>query len=157
MKAVLQRVSAAAVSVEGDLGGAIEKGLLILLGIHKNDEEADALYLAQKIVQLRIFGDDSGKMNRSLLDIGGAVLVISQFTLYGNTRKGRRPSFVEAAHPDRAIPLYEFFLERLGEYDILVKKGVFGANMSVSLCNEGPVTIILNSEDRHQSRRQQSS
>ncbi|HQV34567.1 MAG TPA: D-aminoacyl-tRNA deacylase [Calditrichia bacterium] len=157
MKAVIQRVSQAAVTVEGAVVGSIGKGLMILLGVHARDERPDADYLAEKIVHLRIFEDEDGKMNRSLLDCGGEVLAISQFTLYANTRKGRRPSFIEAAPPAMAEELYRYFMEALQKKAVSVKKGVFGANMSVSLVNEGPVTIILDSEDRQQPRRQASS
>ncbi len=154
MRAVIQRVTEASVTVDGQVVGAIDRGLVILLGIRDGDEPADADYLAEKIVHLRIFNDDDGKMNRSLLDVQGSVLAISQFTLYANTRKGRRPSFVEAAPPERAEPLYEYFMEQLRQRGVRVEKGVFGASMLVKIFNDGPVTIIIDSDDRLKPRRQ---
>lgn len=153
MKAVIQRVSRARVVVEGHENGAIERGLLVLLGVGRADAREDADYLVDKIVNLRIFEDDAGKMNRSLIDVGGGLLVISQFTLYGNTRKGRRPSFIEAAPPEEADALYRYFLERARAMAIPVGEGVFGAEMAVELVNQGPVTILLDSADRHAPRR----
>lgn len=153
MKAVIQRVSEASVRVEGDVVGKIGPGLVILLGVSVEDSEDDVAYLAEKIPNLRIFNDDQGKMNRSLLEIGGQVLAISQFTLYGNTRKGRRPSFIEAALPEKAEPLYEMLMARWREEGIVVEQGVFGAEMLVSIHNDGPVTIILESKDRLLPRR----
>ncbi len=154
MRAVIQRVTEASVTVDGQVVGTIDRGLVILLGIRDGDELADADYLAEKIVHLRIFNDDDGKMNRSLLDVQGSVLAISQFTLYANTRKGRRPSFVEAAPPERAEPLYEYFMEQLRQRGVRVEKGVFGASMLVKIFNDGPVTIIIDSDDRLKPRRQ---
>lgn len=153
MRAVIQRVSEGSVSVDGKIIGEINQGLVILLGVTHDDTREDADYLSEKIVNLRIFNDDAGKMNRSLLDINGAVLAISQFTLYGNTRKGRRPSFVEAAPPDIADPLYEYFMANTREKGVVVEKGQFGAMMQVKIFNDGPVTILLDSQERHQPRR----
>ena len=144
MRAVIQRVSKASVMVDGAAVGAVDQGLLILLGLTEGDDESHAAWLAQKIAGLRIFEDGDGKMNRSLLDVGGGALVISQFTLYGDCRKGRRPSFVHAAHPDLAAPLYERFVALLSESGVArVETGIFGAAMQVALVNDGPVTLIL--------------
>ena len=148
MKVVIQRVSRGSVSINGKTVGKVGKGYVILLGIAKSDGEADIDYLVEKIVHLRIFEDEQGKMNLSLLDVGGSVLVVSQFTLYANTRKGRRPSFIQAAPPEIAIPLYEKFIEKMRRFAIDVQTGEFGAMMSVDICNEGPVTIIIDSEER---------
>lgn len=145
MRALLQRVSRASVTVEGQVVGKIEAGLVVLLGIGQEDAAAQARLLADKIVQLRIFEDDAGKMNRSVLDTGGEILVVSQFTLYADTRKGRRPSFIGAAPPTLAIPLYEHFKEIVAGYGVHVASGVFGAAMQVELLNNGPVTIWLDS------------
>ena len=146
MRALLQRVSEASVTVEGQIVGQIGQGLLILLGVGQDDSEAEVKTLTDKIVHLRIFEDDAGKMNLSLLDIGGAALVVSQFTLYADTRKGRRPSFVSAASPDLAQPLVERFKDAIRRHDIQVAGGIFGADMQVALINDGPVTIWLDSE-----------
>ncbi len=154
MKAVIQRVSEASVTVEGKVVGAIGTGLVVLLGVNHSDSQADADYLADKIVNLRIFNDEEGKMNHSLLDVEGKVLAISQFTLYANTRRGRRPSFVEAAPPEIAEPLYEYFMKQLQARGVQVEKGIFGASMLVKIYNDGPVTIILDSADRLKPRRQ---
>lgn len=147
MRAVIQRVSHASVTVEGEITGEIGRGLLVLLGIGQEDGEAQVKMLADKIVQLRIFEDEAGKMNRSLLDIQGEMLVVSQFTLYADTRRGRRPSFINAAPPSLAIPLYERFKTMVSAYDIRVASGIFGADMQVELLNDGPVTIWLDSDD----------
>jgi D-aminoacyl-tRNA deacylase len=146
MRAVIQRVSQAAVQVEGRIVGQIGPGLLILLGVGAGDGPDEVALLADKIVQLRIFADDEGRFNRSLLEVGGAALVVSQFTLYANMRKGRRPSFIEAAAPELAAPLVEAFAEELRARGLEVATGVFGANMQVALVNDGPVTIMLESE-----------
>jgi D-tyrosyl-tRNA(Tyr) deacylase len=146
MRAVVQRVSEARVEVAGEVVGNIGSGLLVLLGVAREDASADADYLADKIANLRIFNDDAGKMNRSLLDTGGAMLVVSQFTLYGDTRRGRRPSFVEAAEPARANELYEYFVDRVRGLSIEVATGVFQAMMRVGLVNDGPVTILVESK-----------
>jgi D-aminoacyl-tRNA deacylase len=149
MRAVLQRVSEASVVVAGHTVGAIGHGLLILLGVGQGDGEQEALQLAERSAQLRIFSDAEGKFNLSLLDVGGSALVVSQFTLYADTRKGRRPSFLPAADPAIASPLVDRFAERLRELGVTVAKGQFGAMMRVSLVNEGPVTIILDSDERN--------
>ena len=146
MRAVVQRVSHAKVTVADDITGEIGRGLLILLGISQKDAEADADYLVEKIVNLRIFVDADDKMNLSLLEIAGEMLVVSQFTLYGDTRRGRRPSFIEAAPPERANELYEYFVARAREKLAKVETGRFQAMMDVELVNDGPVTIILDSE-----------
>jgi D-tyrosyl-tRNA(Tyr) deacylase len=146
MRAILQRVSHASVTVDGKIVGQIGSGLLILLGIGHGDSEAQVKTLAEKIVYLRIFEDEAGKMNRSLLDIGGEVLVVSQFTLYADARKGRRPSFTDAAPPSLAQPLVERFQEAIAAHGLRVASGVFGASMQVELINDGPVTIWLDSD-----------
>lgn len=146
MRALLQRVTHASVTVDDKTLGSIEQGFLILLGIGKEDSETQIKPLVEKIVYLRVFEDDEGKMNRSLLDIGGQALVVSQFTLYANVRKGRRPSFTDAAPPALAETLVEKFKAALSAYNIHVESGVFGATMHVELLNEGPVTIWLDSE-----------
>ncbi|CAN5699319.1 MAG: D-aminoacyl-tRNA deacylase [Gemmatimonadota bacterium] len=143
MRVVLQRVSRARVSVEDRLTGEIGRGLLLLVGLTGSDSEETLRWMAEKVVGLRIFPDEEGKMNRSLEEAEGALLVVSQFTLYGDARKGRRPSFVEAAPPEVAIPLYERFLELLRETGRPVAAGEFGAMMQVELVNDGPVTLIL--------------
>jgi len=152
MKAVIQRVSRASVEVEHKIVGEIGPGLVILLGVAEDDEEADADYLAEKIVNLRIFNDAEDKMNLSLSEIQGEILAISQFTLYANTRKGRRPSFIEAALPEKAEPLYNYFIKKIEETGIRVARGIFGAMMTVKIFNEGPVTIIMESKDRLKPR-----
>lgn len=146
MRAVVQRVSEAAVSVDGKTIGRIGNGLLVLIGVARRDNAAGADTLADKIVHLRIFEDESGKLNRSLLEVGGQMLVVSQFTLYGDCRKGRRPSFVNAAPPDTARKLYEHFVARVADHGVPVATGRFRALMAVSLVNDGPVTLILDSE-----------
>jgi D-tyrosyl-tRNA(Tyr) deacylase len=146
MRVLLQRVSRARVTVEGRTVGQIGAGFLVLVGIGQGDSEAQVKQLAEKIVHLRVFGDDEGKMNRSLLDIHGALLVVSQFTLYANMQRGRRPSFIEAAPPALAEPLVERFKDALRTYHLPVEGGIFGASMSVELVNEGPVTIWMDSE-----------
>ena len=147
MRAVLQRVLRANVTVSGETTGEIGKGLLILLGVGTEDVEADATYLVDKIVNLRIFDDASGKMNRSLVDIGGELLVVSQFTLYADVRKGRRPSYIGAASPAEANRLYEFFVEQCARHISKVATGKFQAMMDVELVNDGPVTIILDTSE----------
>lgn len=146
MRAVLQRVSRAQVTVEGQTAGAIGRGFLVLLGVGKGDTEGDADYLADRTAGLRVFPDAEDKMNRSLADIGGEVLVVSQFTLYGDCRKGRRPSFDQAAPPDLARTLYGRYVEALRERHIPVQTGVFQAMMQVELVNDGPVTLLLESK-----------
>jgi D-tyrosyl-tRNA(Tyr) deacylase len=145
MRAVVQRVTSSSVEVENNIVGEIGPGLLVLLGVARDDDVGDADYLAEKIVNLRIFTDDEGKMNRSLLETGGAMLAVSQFTLFGDTRKGRRPSFIEAAEPVRATALYEHFVGRARSLGVKVETGVFQAMMKVSLTNDGPVTILVDS------------
>jgi D-tyrosyl-tRNA(Tyr) deacylase len=145
VRAVVQRVTQAAVRVEGAVVGEIGPGLLALLGVGAGDAEADAAYLADKIVNLRVFPDAAGVMNRSLLEAGGALLVVSQFTLFGDARKGRRPSYVDAAAPDEANRLYRSFVERARASGVSVAEGVFRAMMDVSLVNQGPVTLLLDS------------
>lgn len=148
MKAILQRVSNARVDIENKTVGQIEKGFLILLGVENGDEQRDAEVLAAKISGLRIFTDENDKMNLSLNDVGGGVLVISNFTLCADCSHGRRPSFIAAARPETAEPLYEYFCRKMTENGITrVEKGVFGADMQVSLTNDGPVTIEINSKD----------
>ncbi len=146
MRALLQRVSHANVTVDGKVVGQIGQGLLVLLGVGQGDSEVQVKALADKIAYLRIFGDDEGKMNRSLLDIGGEVLVISQFTLYADARRGRRPSFTDAAPPVVAETLFEHFKEAIASYGLTVASGIFGASMTIEIRNEGPVTIWLDSE-----------
>lgn len=149
MRAVVQRVSQARVEVDGITTGSIIHGLLVLLGVGKGDTQEDAAYLASKIIELRIFQDDAGKMNRSLLDVGGSLLVVSQFTLYGDCRKGRRPSYDGAAPPELAELLYEHFVKAARSANVQVETGVFQATMSVHLVNEGPVTLIVDSPRRN--------
>lgn len=145
MRAVVQRVSQAAVSVDGRVAGSIAHGLVVLIGVAVGDGEADARLLAEKIAALRIFNDGAGLMNLSVRDVGGELLLVSQFTLHGDARKGRRPSFITAAREDVAKPLYEAVGAILEAYDIRVAYGVFGAHMEVQLVNDGPVTILLDS------------
>jgi len=145
MRAVLQRVTHARVEVAGEEVGQIGKGLLVLLGVAKGDANVDADWLIEKIINLRIFEDEAGKMNLSLLDTKGALLVVSQFTLYADTRRGRRPGFDQAARPEDARMLYEYFVERARMAQIEVATGVFQAEMAVTLCNDGPVTLICDS------------
>ena len=146
MRAVIQRVKRASVTVDGEITGSIESGLLVLLGVTDGDSELDGEWLANKIANLRIFPDADGKMNVSLIDCDGAVLLVSQFTLYGDCRKGRRPSFVRAAHPNMAEPAYERFGQQLREAGVSrVEYGVFGADMAVELLNDGPVTLVIDS------------
>ena len=140
---MIQRVSYASVAVNTEVVGEIEGGLLILLGVGPADTSVQTKWLAEKIARLRIFTDLDGKMNLSLADVAGSALVVSQFTLYGNCRKGRRPSFVGAAHPDIAEPLYEAFCAELSSLGLVVARGRFGADMQVSLCNDGPVTLVI--------------
>jgi len=145
MRAVLQRVTEARVEVAGQIVGEIGAGLLVLLGIARDDATDDADYLAEKIANLRIFDDDDGKMNRSLSDTAGAMLVVSQFTLCADVRRGRRPSYSDAAEPEKANQLYEYFVDRVRGLGLKVETGVFQAMMKVSLTNDGPVTILLDS------------
>jgi D-aminoacyl-tRNA deacylase len=148
MRAVVQRVSRATVTIDEKVTGEIGHGLLVLLGVGQNDNEGDAEYCAEKICGLRIFEDDQGKMNRSLLDGGGSVLAVSQFTLYGDVRRGKRPSFDAAARPEGAKRLYEYFVERIRAAGLHCETGRFQEMMHVALVNEGPVTILIDSEKK---------
>ena len=148
MRAVVQRAKEARVVVEGKTVGQIDHGFVVLLGVTHDDTEEDIAYLVQKITNLRVFEDENGKMNLSLKDVGGGILSISQFTLYGDTRKGRRPNFMQAAKPDTAVELYERFNSMVRELTITVETGTFGAMMDVRFTNAGPVTLILDSKDR---------
>ncbi|MFT5090935.1 MAG: D-tyrosyl-tRNA(Tyr) deacylase [Candidatus Latescibacterota bacterium] len=145
MRVLVQRVSRSSVAVDRRVVGQIEEGLLLLIGIHRDDDEKALHFCAEKCVHLRIFADDEGKMNRSLLDVGGAALAISQFTLYGDCRKGRRPGFEQAARPEQAAKLYTRFVELLTEQGVAVECGVFGADMQVEIHNDGPVTLMVES------------
>lgn len=149
MRTLIQRVTKASVTIENSIHSEIENGLLILLGIEENDSQEDINWLVKKITQLRIFSDSDGKMNLSVLDINGEILVVSQFTLYASTKKGNRPSFIKSAKPEIAIPLYENFISTLNQNSVQeVKTGVFGADMKVGLTNDGPVTIWLDSKNK---------
>jgi len=143
MKIVIQRVSSASVTVDSKIVGQIQKGFVVLLGITTNDTEAEAKFLANKVSNLRVFEDKNSKMNLSLKDVDGEVLVISQFTLYGDAQKGNRPSFIEAARPEHAIPLYKYFISQIEKNSIHVETGIFGAKMEVEIHNSGPVTILI--------------
>lgn len=148
MRIVIQRVKDASVKINGEIVGEIQQGLLVLLGIEQVDSEDDADYLIQKLIHLRIFSDEEGKMNLSISDISGQLLIVSQFTLFASTKKGNRPSFIRSAPAEQAIPLYDYFLDQLKKlFQGKVENGVFGANMQVGLINDGPVTIILDSKD----------
>lgn len=148
MRAVIQRVSQAKVVVDENTVGQINRGFMILLGVHEEDTQTDVDYLVGKISKLRVFEDDQQKMNRSIMDVGGEILSISQFTLFADTKKGNRPSFVQAAKPDTAIPLYEAFNEGFRQVGIPVETGIFGADMKCHLVNDGPVTIIIDSQNK---------
>lgn len=145
MRAVAQRVTGASVRIAGRTVGEIDAGLVVLVGVAREDTAADAEYMADKVVNLRVFEDEQGKMNRSLLETGGAVLAVSQFTLYGDARRGRRPSYVEAAEPEKANSIYERFVKQVRAHGVRVETGVFQAMMDVELVNSGPVTILLDS------------
>ena len=147
MKVVLQRVKSASVSVDGKIAGKIDRGLLLLIGIAETDTMADVDFVADKCVNLRIFEDENDKMNRSVIEEGGEILAISQFTLLGNTRKGRRPSFIDAANPEKGKAFYDAFVEKLKSTGLKVECGIFGAMMDVDLINYGPVTIIIENRD----------
>jgi len=153
MRAVLQRVSRAAVHIGGETVGRIDTGFLVLLGVAEGDTEADADYLADKIARLRVFRDGEDKMNLALPDVGGAVLLVSQFTLHADTRKGNRPSFIRAAGPELGEQLYEYVKARIASHGLPVQCGRFGAMMDVELTNDGPVTILLDSEDRNRKNQ----
>lgn len=145
MKIVIQRVSESYVKVDGKIVGEIGKGLMLLIGINENDTETDADWLVQKILNLRIFGDEDGKLNLSVQDIKGEILCISQFTLIADYKKGNRPSFIKAAKPDKAIPLFDYFKQEISKSGLKTESGIFGADMKVSLINDGPVTIVMDS------------
>lgn len=146
MRVLVQRVKSSSVMIDGVVNGAVGTGLTILVGVTHTDTEAEARYLAEKCVNLRIFEDEAGKMNRSLLDINGEALIISQFTLYGDTTQGRRPFFGDAARPEIAEPLYEKFIEFVKLYGVNVATGIFGADMKVEIINDGPVTLMIESK-----------
>jgi D-tyrosyl-tRNA(Tyr) deacylase len=145
MKVVIQRVAESHVQVDGKTVGEIGKGLMLLVGIDENDEKPDADWLVQKIINLRIFGDEDGKLNLSVQDIKGEILCISQFTLIADYKKGNRPSFIKAARPEKAVPLFEYFKEEIAKSGLKIQSGIFGADMKVSLVNDGPVTITMDS------------
>ena len=149
MRIVIQRVSEASVRIDNKLVGQIDAGMMILLGIEEADDQSDADWLVQKVLGLRIFSDEEGKMNRSIGEMNGRFLVVSQFTLHASTKKGNRPSYIRAARPEHAIPLYEYFIQQLGILsNTTIETGKFGADMKVSLLNDGPVTIIIDSKSR---------
>lgn len=148
MKIVIQRVSEANVKVEGTIVGNISHGLLLLIGIDEEDEKNDADWLIQKVLNLRIFGDENGKLNLSVKDVEGEILCISQFTLIADYKKGNRPSFIKAAKPDVAIPLFEYFKEEIAKSGLKIESGIFGSDMKVSLLNDGPVTIVMDSKTK---------
>ena len=149
MKAVIQRVSEAEVKVEGKIVGEIQQGLLLFIGIDEEDEKSDADWLVQKILNLRIFGDQDGKLNLSVLNISGEILCISQFTLIADYKKGNRPSFIKAAKPEKAIPLFDYFKAEMAQSKLKIESGIFGADMKVSLLNDGPVTIVMDSKTKN--------
>ncbi len=148
MRVVIQRVSEASVTIDSQVKAKIKEGLMILVGISSEDNQEDIHWLTQKIANLRVFGDEDGKMNLSITDIKGEILLISQFTLFASTKKGNRPSFIQSAKPEIAIPLYEQFINSLKETGIPIQTGTFGADMKVSLTNDGPVTIIIDSKNK---------
>ncbi len=149
MRAVIQRVGYAQLHIDGKLHSDIEKGIMILLGIETEDASADVDYLVSKISQMRIFNDENGKMNLALKDVNGQCMIVSQFTLYADTKKGNRPSYIRAARPEQAIPLYETFIQKMNEaLQITCATGVFGADMKITLMNDGPVTIIIDSKEK---------
>ena len=148
MKVVIQRVSEASVKVNNEITGEISKGLLLLVGIEENDEKEDAEWLSKKILDLRIFSDEEGKMNRSVKDINGEILCVSQFTLIADYKKGNRPSFIKAAKPEKAVPLFEYFKGLIKSSGLKTESGIFGADMKVCLLNDGPVTIVMDSKTK---------
>ncbi len=148
MKVVLQRVSMARVQVDGKIAGEISQGLMLLIGVDENDENADADWLVKKVLDVRIFSDDDGKMNHSVKDIQGEILCISQFTLISDYKKGNRPSYIKAARPEKAIPLFDYFKDEIKKSGLKTESGIFGADMKVSLVNDGPVTLVLDSKTK---------
>lgn len=148
MRVVIQRVSEANVTVDNAIVGSISKGYMLLIGIDENDETQDADWLVQKILNLRVFGDEEGKLNHSVMDIQGEILCVSQFTLIADYKKGNRPSFIKAAKPDKAIPLFEYFKTEISKSGLKVESGIFGADMKVALINDGPVTILMDSHTK---------
>ncbi|SHK05834.1 D-aminoacyl-tRNA deacylase [Epilithonimonas mollis] len=148
MKAVIQRVKHSSVEVEGETVGKIEKGLMLLIGVDEDDETVDADWLVKKILDVRIFSDDEGKMNHSVREINGEILCISQFTLISDYKKGNRPSYIKAAKPDKAIPLFEYFKDEIKKSGLKTESGIFGADMKVSLINDGPVTLVFDSKTK---------
>ncbi len=148
MKVVLQRVSEASVQVDGKIAGEISQGLMLLIGVDENDENADADWLVKKVLDVRIFSDEDGKMNHSVKDIKGEILCISQFTLISDYKKGNRPSYIKAARPEKAIPLFDYFKDEIKKSGLKTESGIFGADMKVSLVNDGPVTLVLDSKTK---------
>jgi len=148
MKVVLQRVSEASVQVDGKIAGEISHGLMLLIGVDENDENADADWLVKKVLDVRIFSDEDGKMNHSVKDIKGEILCISQFTLISDYKKGNRPSYIKAARPEKAIPLFDYFKDEIKKSGLKTESGIFGADMKVSLINDGPVTLVLDSKTK---------
>lgn len=148
MRVVIQRVSEASVKVDNKIVGEIEKGLMLLIGVDDSDENLDADWLVKKILDVRVFSDEEGKMNHSVKDIHGEILCISQFTLISDYKKGNRPSYIKAARPDKAIPLFEYFKEELKKSGLKIESGIFGADMKVSLINDGPVTLVFDSKTK---------
>ncbi len=148
MRVVIQRVSEASVEVDNKIVGEIKQGLMLLIGVDESDENTDADWLVKKILDVRVFSDDEGKMNHSVRDINGEILCISQFTLISDYKKGNRPSYIKAARPDKAIPLFEYFKEELKKSDLKTESGIFGADMKVSLINDGPVTLVFDSKTK---------
>lgn len=148
MRVVIQRVSEASVTVDNAIVGSINRGYMLLIGIDENDETQDADWLVQKILNLRVFGDEEGKLNHSVMDIQGEILCVSQFTLIADYKKGNRPSFIKAAKPDKAIPLFEYFKTEISKSGLKVESGIFGADMKVALINDGPVTILMDSHTK---------
>ena len=148
MRVVIQRVSEASVKVDNQIVGEIGKGLMLLIGVDESDENSDADWLVKKILDVRVFSDDEGKMNHSVKDMNGEILCISQFTLISDYKKGNRPSYIKAARPDKAIPLFEYFKEELKKSGLKIESGIFGADMKVSLINDGPVTLVFDSKTK---------
>ena len=148
MKVVIQRVSESSVKVDNEVVGAIQQGYMLLIGVDETDENSDADWLVQKILNLRVFSDNEGKMNQSILDINGEILCISQFTLIADYKKGNRPSFIKAAKPEKAIPMFDYFKDELKKSGLKIESGIFGADMKVSLINDGPVTIVMDSKTK---------